>query len=255
MTYLIRAELLKLLRRKTYLLMVLILAALVGMTAFFLIVFPRIAPGLAEGLEPVPRPEAFVLGAQQVVAQTWFPLILAVMMLGTEFSGTFWATTLTREARRIRHVTARLTVLTAAAWVATLAAVAGFAVVVLVGAVGEGTPPASTWLRIAGGSLLVELTWVAIGLGLVGVLRSIGPAIGVALAFSFGESLLGIWRPYGNVSLTANSTALLGQVDSGPFTQMIPGGGIPSGRAAWVVLVWGLAAVALAWWSLARRDP
>lgn len=114
MRLLLRAEMLKLLRRKAYLLMVAILAVLVGMTAFFTIIFPRIAPEMADGMSPISRPDAFVVGAQQVIGQTWFPLILAVMMLGSEMNGTFWATTLTREARRIRHVVARLTVITGA---------------------------------------------------------------------------------------------------------------------------------------------
>lgn len=255
MKLLFQAELVKLFRRKAYLLMVIILAALVGMTAFFIVVFPRIAPDLAEGLSPIGKPEGYVFGAQQVIGQTWFPLILAVMMLGTEMSGTFWATTLTREARRLRHVTARLVVLSGASWAAVAAAILGFAVVVALGGVGEGGLPAGEWLRIFGSALLIQIAWVALGLGLVGLFRSIGPAIGAALAFSFGEQLLGLWRPYGNVSLTANSTALLGAVDPEIFGGMLPGAGIPPERAAVVVAIWAVAAVALAWWALVQRDP
>ncbi|HEX2153527.1 MAG TPA: hypothetical protein VHL52_06090 [Acidimicrobiia bacterium] len=255
MALLLQAEVLKLFRRKAYPLMVLILAGLVGMTAFFLVIFPRVAPGLAEGLEPIPKPEGYILGAQQVIGQTWFPLILAVMMLGTEMSGTFWATSLSRESRRLRHVLARLVVLSVASWLAVAAAIAGFSLVVAVGGVGEGAPSLGQWARIFGSALMVQVAWVAMGLGLVGLLRSVGPAIGAALAFSFGESLLGLWRPYANVSLTANSTALLGTLQEGPLTAFIPGAGIPPGRAAVVVLIWSMFAVALAWWSLAYRDP
>lgn len=255
MTMLIRAEVLKLLRRKTYLLMVVILAALIGMTAFFIVLFPRIAPGLAEGLEVVPKPDGYVFGAQQVVGQTWFPMILAVMMLGSEMNGTFWATSLTREARRLRHVLARLFVLSGAAWLAVVAAIAGFAVVILIGAVGEGSLTFTEWAGIGFGSLLTQIAWVSLGLGLVGLLRSIGPAIGVALALSFAESILAIWRPYGRVSLTANSMALLGTADiGGAMGSFLPGAGIPQGRAALVVGVWTVAALALAWWSLTQRD-
>ena len=254
MRHLIRAEMLKLLRRKTYLLMVVILAALMGTTAFFLVVFPRIAPGLAEGLQPAAKPDAYILGAQQVVGQTWFPLILAVMMLGSEMTTSFWATTLTRESRRHRHLGARLLVLTGASWVATLAGIAGFAVVVAVAAIGDGFPAAEAWWQVLGGSLLVELTWVAIGLCLVGLLRSIGPAIGVALALSFGESILALWKPYANVSLTANSTALMGAIDIGEFSSFIPGGEIPAGRAGGVVAVWAVVALVVSWWAVARRD-
>lgn len=255
MKLLIQAELVKLFRRKAYLLMVVILAGLVGMTAFFVVLFPRIAPDLAEGLSPISKPDGYLFGAQQVIGQTWFPLILAVMMLGTEMSGTFWATTLTREARRLRHVTARLLVLSAASWAAIAAAIIGFSGVVAVGAVGEGVLSGTQWVRIFGSALLIQVAWVALGLGLVGLFRSIGPAIGAALAFSFGEALLGLWRPYGNVSLTGNSTALLGAVDPDVFGGMLPGAGIPAERAAVVVGMWAVAALALAWWTLARRDP
>lgn len=255
MTLLIRAELLKLFRRKAYLLMVIILAGLVGMTAFFLVVFPRVAPELAEGLPPLEKPEGYTFGAQQVIGQTWFPLILAVMMLGTEMTGTFWATSLAREARRWRHLAARLVVLSSASWLAVAAAIAGFAIVVAIGAVGEGGPAGAGWLRIFGSALLVQVAWVSIGLGLVGLLRSIGPAIGAALAFSFGESLLGLWRPYENVSLTANSTAMLGAVPEGPMAAMIPGAGVEPERAFIVALIWALLAFGLAWWALVFREP
>ena len=103
MTYLVRAELVKLLRRKAYFLMVAILGVLVAMMAFFTVVFPRIAPDAAEGLAPMPKPDGYLIAAQQVIGQTWFPLILAAMMLGTEISSSFWATSLTREARRLRR--------------------------------------------------------------------------------------------------------------------------------------------------------
>lgn len=255
MTYLVRAELVKLLRRKAYFLMVAILGVLVAMMAFFTVVFPRIAPDAAEGLAPMPKPDGYLIAAQQVIGQTWFPLILAAMMLGTEISSSFWATSLTREARRLRHVGARLLVLSGASWLAIGAAIAGAAAVVAVGGVGEGTLPASDWLKIYASSLLVQVAWVSPGLALVGLLRGVGPAVGAALAFSFGESLLGLWRPYANVSLTANSTALLGTLEGSVFAQMIPGSGIPPGRAVVVVALWTLLGVAGAWWSLARRDP
>lgn len=255
MTNLIRAEILKLTRRKTYLLMVAILVSLIGMAAFVLVVFPRVAPGLAEGLDPVSRPDGYRLGTQQVIGQTWFPLILAVMTLGTELGSGFWAMSLARESRRGRHVVARLVVLTAAAVAAVYAAILIFAVVVRLAAVGDGAPSAETWLRIASGSILIEFTWVALGLGMVGLLRSIGPAIGAALALSFGDSILALSGAYANVSLTANAAALLGAVEVPGLAGFVPGVGIPPGRAAAVVVGWGLMGLALATWSLVRRDP
>jgi len=60
---------------------------------------------------------------------------------------------------------------------------------------------------------------------------------------------------YANVSLTANSTALLGTIEGGLFSQMLPSSGIPPERAVIVVALWTLFGVALAWWALAYREP
>ena len=91
---LLHAEYLKLSRRRLYYTMVIILAALVGLLAFFLLIFAQIAPELAEDVPLLRKPVAYIFGAQQVAGQTWFPLILAVVMLGSEFGSTVWATAL-----------------------------------------------------------------------------------------------------------------------------------------------------------------
>ena len=179
---LVHAEYLKLSRRKLYYTMVLILAALVGLLAFFLLVFPRIAPEFAEGVPLLEKPEAYVFGAQQVASQTWFPLILAVIMLGSEFGSTVWATALTRDPRRTVQVSARFVVLAAASFLAIAAGVVGWALVTTVAVPGEGAPAASEWLALVWKLALIELAWTAIGLGAVAMLRSVGPAIGAALA-------------------------------------------------------------------------
>ncbi len=252
---LLHAEYLKLSRRKLYLVMVVILAALVGLLALLFIVFPQVAPDLAsEGDLPVfEKPEAYVFGAQQVAGQTWFPLILAVVMLGSEFGSTVWATALTRDPRRTVQISARFIVLATASWVAIVLGIAGWAVLTALIAPGEGGPSASAWLGLVWKVGLVELAWTAIGLGAVAMLRSVGPAIGAALAFYFIDSILVVWSPYRNISLTAATNSLF-QID-------IPGGfgdlfgiGLPVGQAVAVVVGWTVVGLFLSWWGLQRRD-
>ena len=223
--------------------MVAILGVLVAMMAFFTVVFPRIAPDAAEGLAPMPKPDGYLIAAQQVIGQTWFPLILAAMMLGTEISSSFWATSLTREARRLRHVGARLLVLSGASWLAIGAAIAGAAAVVAVGGVGRWHAAGLGLVEDLRQLALVQVAWVA-GPGSGGAPPRRRPGRGRRpWRSAFGESLLGLWRPYANVSLTANSTALLGTLEGSVFAQMIPGSGIPP-RAVVVVALWTLLGVA-----------
>jgi hypothetical protein len=104
---LVRAEYRKITRRKVYPVMSLLLVAFVGLGAFFLIVFGEIAPEAAEGLPVLEKPVVYEVGAQQAATQFWFPLILAVVLLGGELSTTVWATSLTRESRKVRQIGAR----------------------------------------------------------------------------------------------------------------------------------------------------
>jgi hypothetical protein len=150
---LLHAEYLKLSRRRLYYTMVLILAALVGLLAFFLLIFGQIAPEIAEGVPVVRKPEAYLFGAQQVAGQTWFPLILSVVMLGSEFGSTVWATALTRDPRRTIQVGARFAVLAAASLLAVGAGIAGWALVTAVAVPGEGGPELSEWLGPPSGSV------------------------------------------------------------------------------------------------------
>ncbi|MGH8872299.1 MAG: hypothetical protein ACRDWS_10010 [Acidimicrobiia bacterium] len=251
---LVHAEYLKLSRRRLYLVMVLILAALVGLLAFFLLIFARIAPELAEGVPLLEKPGAYVFGAQQVAGQTWFPLILAVVMLGSEFGSTVWATALTRDSRRLYQVSARFFVLSIASWLAIAAGIAGWAVVTLLAVTGEGGPSASDWLGILWKVGLIELSWTAIGLGAVAQLRSVGPAIGAALALYFIDPILGLWGPWENVSLSAATNALF-QIDlGGGFGALVPGSGLSLAHAVAIVLGWTALGLVLTWWGLQRRD-
>jgi hypothetical protein len=251
---LLHAEYLKLSRRRLYYTMILILAALVGLLAFFLLIFPRIAPDFAEGVPLLGKPEAYVFGAQQVAGQTWFPLILAVVMLGSEFGSTVWATALTRDPRRTVQVSARFVVLAAASLLAIGAGVIGWALVTAIAVPGEGIPTASEWLGLVWKIGLIELAWTALGLGAVAMLRSVGPAIGAALALYFVDPILGLWGPWENVSLSAATNALFGVDVAGGFGALVPGADLSVPHAVAVVLGWTLVGLALTWWGLHRRD-
>ncbi len=235
--------------------MVLILAALVGLLAFFLLIFGQIAPGIAGDQVPIlTKPEAYLVGAQQVAGQTWFPLILAVVMLGSEFGSTVWATALTRDARRAQQIGARFVILTLASLIAILLGTAGWAVVVAIAAPGSGGPSIADWLSVVWKIGVIELAWTAIGLGAVAMLRSVGPAIGAALALYFVDPLLGLWGPYQNVSLSAASSALFQVTSEGSFGQFVPGSGLSLVHAVAIMIGWSLIGFSLTWWGLQRRD-
>lgn len=253
---LIRAEISKLTGRKLFPLMVLILGALVGLTGFFLLIFGQInEAAVDEGLPLVTKPEAYILGVQQVVGQTWFPLILAVVVLGGELASTIWATSLTRESRKTMHVGARLLVFTLASWVGMAIGIGLWSGLTFFFAEGEGGVPLVEWLEIAWKTGFTQLAWVGLGLGFVSLLRSVGPAIGVVLALSFGEGLLALWRPYQNVSLTGASTSIFGDVGlTGPAAEIFGDLGVSELHAVVIILGWTAVGLVLTWWGLNRRD-
>ncbi len=251
---LVHAEYLKISRRKLYPAMVLILAVLVGLTAFFLLIFGQLAPGLAEDSPVLSKPEAYLIGAQQVAGQTWFPLILAVVLTGAELRNTVWATTLTRDSRKPAHIGARLLVIAAACWVAMLLGALGWAAVVFFASPGEGGPSLSEWVGLAWKLGVIQVAWVSLGLGAVAMLRSVGPAIGAVLALSFGESILALWGPYQNVSLSAATAALFQVSVGGDLGAFIPGGDLSLPHALAIIAGWTLLGLGLTWWGLQRRD-
>jgi hypothetical protein len=233
--------------------MVLILAALVGLLAFFLLIFAQIAPELAEGVPILEKPVAYVFGAQQVAGQTWFPLILAVVMLGSEFGSTVWATALTRDPRRVSQISARFVILALASLLAIGAGIAGWSIVTAIAVPGEGAPGVSEWMGLVWKVALIELAWTAIGLGAVAMLRSVGPAIGAALALYFVDPILGLWGPWETVSLSAATTSLF-QIDfAGGFgVTFMSNLSLP--HAVAIVLGWTALGLVFTWWGLHRRD-
>lgn len=251
---LVHAEYLKMSRRRLFPTMTLILVFLMGITGFFLLAFGRIAPELASDVPVLTKPSAYLVGAQQVASQTWFPLILAVIMLGGELSTTAWATSLTREPSKPKHVLARLGVFSISSFVAFLVGLGVWVFIAWVGAPGSGAPELGEWLAVLWRLGVLAVAWTALGLGAVAALRSTGPAIGAVIAFSFGESILALWGPYGNVSLSAATSGLFRVTFGGGLDIFIPGTGLSTAHALAIIAGWSLLGLGLAWWGLQRRD-
>ena len=253
---LMHAEWIKLSKRWVVPVMTVILLVLTGLSALLLVVIPNVSPGALEGIPALSRSDASIIGVQTVLGQTWFPLILAVVMLGSEVTSTAWASALTRESRRWMHVVARIVMFSLAAYVATLLSMAIWEG--LAAAYTEGAAPfsGSDWVSVLAKALLIVTTWVALGLGAISVIRSTGVAIGAVLAYSFLEGLLTLWRPYSKIALSSATNSLFGEV----VADISGGIGVSGteqlsfGHAIAVVIGWAVFGTWLAWFGLARRD-
>ena len=162
---LLTAEYRKITRRKFFPGMTLVLLVFVGLGAFFLIVFGEIAPEIAEDLPVLEKPEVYEVGAQQAATQTWFPLILAVVLLGGELSTTVWATALTRESRKVRHILSRFLTYSVATLIAFLVAFALWVVVALIFSPGEGFMPGEDLIGVVLKSAVIALARTYLGTG------------------------------------------------------------------------------------------
>ncbi len=256
MTGLLRADLLKLRKRWLFWVLVAVLAVFTGLAAVLLIMLPVVAPEAIPELPEFSRSDALLLGAQQAVGQTWFPLILAVVFLGSEVTTPIWATAVTQEARRWMHLLSKLVVCSVASWLAMLAAIAGWAVLAIIFTEGEGLT-GSTWFDLVWKSALTQVTWTALGLGAVSLMRNMGISIGTVLAFSLFEGVGAFWEPYRNISLTTASTALFGNLGadlSGGFGMGFSMD-MPFTQALSVVLGWTVIGTALAVVGVTVRDP
>lgn len=252
---LLRAEYRKISRRKLFPVMTLLLVAFVGLGAFFLIIFGEIAPEASGQLPVIGKPEVYELGAQQAATQFWFPLILAVVLLGGELGTTVWATSLTRDAGKGRQIASRFGTYSLATLIASLVAFGFWIVLAAIFAPGEGFMEAGDLIGVVWKSGLIAIAWTSVGMAAVALLRSVGPAIGVGLAIYFAESFLALWGPWENVSLTAASTALF-TVDfgGGGFAGLVPGMGLAAWHRLTIIAVWTLVGLGLTWWGLQRRD-
>lgn len=250
---LLRAEYRKIRRRIVFPVMALVLMIFTGLGAFFLIVLGQVGD-LGGNLPVLKKPMVYAVGAQQSATQSWFPLILAVVLLGGELSTTVWATSLTRESRKIRHIVSRFVTYSAATIVAVLAGFLVWAVIAFFFAPGTGFMSATDLIGVVWKAALVAVAWTAIGTGAVSMLRSVGPAIGAGLAIYFAESFLVLWGPWENVSLTAASSALFNASLAGPLSNLIPGGSLPLWHQMAIIAGWTALGLFLTWWGLQRRD-
>ncbi len=251
---LIHAEYLKLSRRKLYPIMLIFLIALAALLAFFFLIFAQRWPDLAEGVPVIPKPTAYVFGAQQVATQTWFPMILGVVILGGELASTVWATSLTREPSVVKHVLARLLVFTVAGWLGFVIGTAFWAGMAHFWAAGSGGLTISEWLDIGWRLGAVALVWTSLGLGAVALIRSVGPAIGAVIGFLFLDQILGFWVTYADISLYVATMALFGNFLEGATGSLFPGGDMGAGHAMVVIAGWTALGLALTWFGLRRRD-
>ena len=251
---LIRAEVIKVTGRKLWVVMTAILAVLLAGTAFVFTVLPNVSPDEFQGMEAIEKPGAYLFGAGQALTQTWFPLVFAAVLLAGETGSSVWASSLTRESRRWMHLVAKLIVTSVAATLAMGVGIAAWALVTAFFAEGEGAPAVAEWLSVAWKTGLTQVTWVGLAFGMVALFRSMGPAIGVALGFSFLDGILSLWEPWREVSLSIASTRLVQDLSesTNPF---MPSVGMGFGQALLVVFGWTGLGLLLALLGLEIRDP
>lgn len=250
---LLRAEYRKITRRKLYPVMTLLLVVFTGFAAFVLVFLSDLIPEVESDLPALGKPDVYFVGLQQVVTQTWFPVILAVVLLGGELSTSVWATSLTRDARRLSQVLSRFLIYAAATTTAFVLASVIWLAFAYVFAPGEGFLSGGDLVGVLWKAAVVAIAWTSVGTGAVSLLRSVGPAIGVGIAIVFAEQLLALWDVWANVSITAATTALF-SVDLGGFGAFVPGGGLEIWHQLAILAGWTLLGLGLTWWGLQRRD-
>lgn len=253
MTGLLVAEALKLGKRKLLWVLVVVAAILTALAAFLTLAAAEFldAADLA-ALEPPAKPSAYLAGFSQAAGNSWVAVIIATVMLGAEFSKGTWSVALTWDPRRSRQLLARLVVYTAAALLIGLVVVAVWSLFVIPFAAGTGAPDLGEWLMGTAKLGLTQLVWIAIGLSAAALLRTTGLAVGLALAFTFVEQIISLWRPYQQISIQAASTGIFG-LDPLGITETLFDFPEPA-QAALVLSAWTAVAILVAWASLALRD-
>lgn len=256
---LVHAEYLKVSRRKMYPIMVGILVFLMGFfDILFFVLLPNIPDAFGDaGVGDLPqRPEAFIFGAQQVAGQAWwFAVILATAILGGELASTIWATSLTRDSRMSIHIGARFLVFTIASTIAFLLGTLTWAVVIYAFADGSGGLSIGEWLSLIWKFGAIAAGWTALGLGAVGLSRSIAVGMGAVLGFAFADSLIAPFvDAYEQISLSAASNGIFEVGGDLPFSGFIPGAGMSTFHALAVIAGWAIVGLLLTYWGLQRRD-
>lgn len=162
-------------------------------------------------------------------------MVLAVQILGSEFSGGRWAAGLTRDARRGAHLLAKaVTAFVGLLFIVAVAALLGQATNLVLG---EDVAGAGTIAGDVGRGLIVGAVWILIGFALTALLRRVGISFIVVFILYNADGLVSLWDKYQPFS-AAHNTGLL---YSG-------GGGLP------VLAVWGAATAAMSWALVRFRD-
>ncbi len=252
---LLRADMIVLFKRKLFWVMMLILLVMVALTAGIFFLGPQFMPDQMEAFPTIEKPMAYSFGAGQVVDQTWFPLILAVVVLGGEMGSSIWASQLTRESRRWRHLLSKLTVTTVSVWLATILGIALFGVLVFFFAEGSGNLAASEWFAICWKALPIVFIWTALGFGFAGALRAVGPAIGAGIGFMFLDGILILWRPWQNMSVSIASQRVFGDFSSLTSDFGFSFGSMTFTHAVVCLVIWAILGTLLAWIGIGVRDP
>lgn len=247
---LLRAEYRKVTRRRIYPVMTLLLIAFTALAGVVFVFLSDVIPDVGDSMAGV---DLYTLGLQQVVTQTWFPVILAVVLLGGELSTTVWATSLTRDARKLTQALSRFGVYAAATTVAFWVACLGWIVFIYLFAPVDGFIASSELLGVLWKPILAAIAWTSIGTAAVALLRSVGPAIGVGIAIVFAEQFLALWDVWAKISITAATSALFA-VDIGGAA----GAFLPATMSIWHALIvlagWTVVGLGFTWWGLTARD-
>ena len=101
---------------------------------------------------------------------------------------------------------------------------------------------------------MIQVAWVALGLGAIAMLRSVGPRSEPRIAFSFAESILALWGPIRTSRCLPPPTALFDVDIRGGFGAFVPGGDLSLPHAVAIIVGWTLLGLGLTWWGLQRRD-
>ncbi len=162
-------------------------------------------------------------------------LVLAIQVLGNEFSGGRWASGLTRDSRRGAHLCAKtVTALLGMLFIIVVAVALGQATKAMLG---EDLAQLGSIAGDIGKSLLVGLVWIMIAFAINALLRGLGISFIVGFIFLNAEVLVSLWDKYEPFSVSHNIALFYGSE-----------GGLS------VMLVWGAATAVASWALLKYRD-
>ena len=252
---LLRAEMIKTFRRKLVWIMAAIMGWLMAMVAAVFYLAPRYMPEEIPGLPTLMRPEAFAVGVQQAVSQTWLPIVLVVVLFGAETAGPVWRTALTLESRRWIHLVAKAVVGTLAGWIVITSGIVVWSGLTLFLAEGSGAPAPAEWAALLGKVVLTTLAWTGIGLAAAGWLRSLGGALGAGIGFSLFEGVFVFWDGWQDISIGLASQRLFGRFLEVSGMGVGVTGDMSLDRAYLIVLGWAVAGLGAAMASVYLREP